>query len=234
MVPARVASLVSGGKDSIYASLLAQERGWDVTHYVTVHPEAQHPYLYHRPNLSWVELQARCAGVEHVTAKSGEGDAAEVMALRDVLRGLPVDAVTSGALASEYQRTRIERVCEELGLRSYAPLWHHDPQQHLNDIIDAGIESVFVHVAANGLDKDWLGRRLDRRAIDDLARLAGPRGLNPAGEGGEYETFVVDAPQFKQRVQIEESEGFWRRDSGTLEIRRASMAFKAAAAALTA
>jgi diphthine-ammonia ligase len=222
----KVASLVSGGKDSIYASLLAQDQGWDVTHYVTVRPAPEHPYLFHRPNVQWVELQARCAGVQHVVVDAGEGDEAERDALRDALKRLPVDGVTSGALASEYQRTRIDQVCHELGLKSFAPLWHHDPARHLRDLVQAGVDSLVVHVAADGLGKEWLGRRLDGEAADELVRLQGRKGINPAGEGGEYETFVVDAPQFSQRVQIEESEGFWRRDSGTLEIRGARLAFK--------
>jgi diphthine-ammonia ligase len=111
----RVASLVSGGKDSIYASLLALEQGWDVTHYVTIHPRGDNPYLYHRPNVQWVELQARCAGVPHVRVDAEEGDEAEQTALRRALEDLPIDGVTSGALASEYQRTRIDRVCDALG-----------------------------------------------------------------------------------------------------------------------
>lgn len=195
---------------------------------MTIRPSPEHPYLFHRPNVQWVELQARCAGVKHVVVDAGEGDEAELDALRKALRGLPVEGVTSGALASEYQRTRIDRVCHELGLKSFAPLWHHDPASHLRDLVHAGVDALFVHVSADGMDKDWLGRRLDGEAADELVRLHRRKGINPAGEGGEYETFVVDAPQFSHRVQIEESEGHWRRDSGTLTIRSARLAFKTA------
>lgn len=225
----RVASLVSGGKDSLYASHVAQQRGWTVTHYVTVVPRGDSPYLFHKPNVRWVELQARCAGVAHRSVPAGEGDAGELAALREALAGLPIDGVTSGALASEYQRVRVERVCHDLGLRSFAPLWHHDRVQHLRDLLAAGVDAIFVHVAANGLGKDWLGRRLDGRALDDLVRLSGSHGVDPAGEGGEYETFVLDAPQFQQRIQVEESEGVWRRDAGTLTIHKARLAFKSRA-----
>jgi hypothetical protein len=34
-----------------------------------------------------------------------------------------VDAVASGAVLSTYQRTRVESVCERLGLQSLAFLW---------------------------------------------------------------------------------------------------------------
>lgn len=193
---------------------------------MTVRPRPENPYLFHRPNVRWVELQAKCAGVEHVVVDAGEGDAAEQDALRRALEGLPVAGVTSGALASEYQRVRIENVCHALGLKSFTPLWHHDPSRHLRDLIEAGIDSRIVHVAAEGLGKEWLGRRLDVQAAAELDDLRARKGVNPAGEGGEYETFVVDAPQFNHRVQIEESEGVWRRDSGTLTIHSARLAFK--------
>lgn len=227
----RVASLVSGGKDSIFAGLLASDRGWDVTHYVSVRSKEDHPLLYHRPNIEWVGLQARCAGVQHVVGDAENGDDAEVDALRRVLKGLPVDAVTSGAVASEYQRVRIEQVCEDLGLRSFMPLWHHEPVQHLRDVINAGIRCIFVAVAANGFDQDWLGRPLDQDAIQRLERLQKTKGVHPAGEGGEYETFVLDAPHFAHAIQIEESDASWARDAGTLRIRKARLALKATAPA---
>lgn len=222
----RIASLVSGGKDSVYASHVAQQRGWNVTHYVTIHPEAADPMLYHKPNVDWVRLQAGTADVAHVKVSAPEGEAGELAALRRALETLDVDGVTSGALASEYQRVRIERVCHDLGLRSFAPLWHHDPVQHLRDLLGAGVEALVVHVAAEGLGKDWLGRPLDERAVQDLERLQRSRGLHPAGEGGEYETFVLDAPQFSQRIQVEESEAYWKRDAGTFHIRKARLEFK--------
>lgn len=232
MTRLRVASLVSGGKDSLFASFVALQRGWDVTHYVTIEPQGDHPYLYHKPNVAWVELQARCAGVPFVRATAPVEPERELEGLRNALSGLDVDGVTSGALASEYQRVRIDRICHELGLRSFAPLWHHDRLAHLRDLVSAGIQAVFVHVSAAGMEKDWLGRRLDSASVADLARLHETHGVDPAGEGGEYETFVLDAPQFSQSVQIDESEAFWRRDSGTLTIRKARLAFKTRATPL--
>lgn len=227
----QVASLVSGGKDSLLASLLAQEQGWEVTRYVTLRPTGRDPYLYHRPNVEWVALQAKAAGLPHVMVEAGEGEDAELEALRRALKGRSVDGVTSGALSSEYQRVRIEQVCHELGLRSFAPLWHHDPAQHLRDVLTCGLSALVVHVAAEGLGKEWLGRPLDVHAADELVQLQRQRGVNPAGEGGEYETFVVDAPQFSHRIQVEEATASWRRDSGTYEIQRARLAFKDRASA---
>eukprot|EP00879_Flechtneria_rotunda_P020103 GHRR01021143.1.p1 GENE.GHRR01021143.1~~GHRR01021143.1.p1 ORF type:complete len:135 (+),score=43.02 GHRR01021143.1:569-973(+) len=41
-----------------------------------------------------------------------------------------IQAVASGAIASDYQRTRVESVCSRLGLVSLAYLWHQ-PQDQL-------------------------------------------------------------------------------------------------------
>lgn len=222
----RVACLISGGKDGIWADWVIRNRGWTVTHYVTLIPEEDDPLLYHRPNVEWVRLQAQCANVQHVTGPAAAGDEAELEALHAVLDPLDVDGVVSGALASEYQRTRIEHVCHDLGLKSFTPLWHHDASMHVRNVVAGGVEAVFSRVAAQGLDKSWLGRRLNEQAAADLDQARARYGVDLAGEGGEYETFVLDAPQFHQRINVDEAEATWHRDSGTYHIRRARLAFK--------
>ena len=51
--------------------------------------------------------------------------------MKEALLGLAnthkIDCVVTGAIASEYQNSRIERICSELGLRSIAPLWRREP-----------------------------------------------------------------------------------------------------------
>ena len=59
--------------------------------------------------------------------------------------------VCSGAIASDYQRLRVENVCSRLGLVSLSFLWHQPQLKLLEDMIASGIEAVFVKVAAMGL-----------------------------------------------------------------------------------
>lgn len=224
----RIACLVSGGKDSILAAMVARERGWDVEEFVTVIPEDSAPTLFHHPNASWVRLQAQAAGVRWRPIPMAHG-ADEEATLEAGLRGIPVEGIVAGALASEYQRTRFERVCHRLGLRSFAPLWHHAPSAHIRDVVGSGIEAWFSHVAANGLGPEWLGRRLDAAAIADLEQAAVRSRIHVAGEGGEYETFVTDAPLFGQRIVVDEASAAWRRDEGTWTVARAHLAAKKAA-----
>lgn len=225
MTPVRVACLVSGGKDSILAANVAHHWGWTIAAFVTLRPEHPNPELFHHPNTEWVRLQAEAAGVPWRSRELPSG-ADEAEALGTALRGLAADGIVSGALASEFQRTRFERVCHGLGLRSFAPLWHHDPAQHLRDLLATRIRARIVHVAAEGLDRSWLGRELDLAAAEQLSRVAARSRLNVAGEGGEYETFVTDAPLFRSRIEIEAASTRWRRDEGTWTIQKARLAAK--------
>lgn len=218
-----MACLVSGGKDSIAAACVVWQWGWRIDSFVTVLPEERNPELFHHPNARWVRLQAEAAGVPWRAHELPQG-ADESAGLEAALRGLSVDGIVSGALASEYQRTRFERVCHGLGLRTFAPLWHHEPHQHLQNVRSLGIRARLAHVAAEGLGREWLGRELDEAAIAVLARVSLRSRLNVAGEGGEYETFVTDAPLFRQSIRVTASRVDWRRDEGTWVIDGAELA----------
>jgi diphthamide synthase (EF-2-diphthine--ammonia ligase) len=74
-----------------------------------------------------------------------------------------------------------------------------------------------------------LGQELDAAAVDRLKALSRTHRFNVAGEGGEYETFVVDAPFFAAPVEITDSETVWKRDVGTYHIRAARLGKRRAA-----
>lgn len=219
----RIAALYSGGKDSTYALHVAQQQGWDVTHLVSIVPEDPSSMLYHVPNLHVVPLLAEAMGIPLVREPAGRGEDAELDALRRALASIDVDGIVVGAIASDYQHSRVNTVGHELGLRTFAPLWRLDPNRLLRDYLDAGIEAVVTSVSAEGLGPAWLGRRLDGPAANDLRELQARVGLNPCGEGGEYETLVTFAPGFTQRLEIVRAEPRWDGPSGVLEIREAHL-----------
>ena len=59
-----------------------------------------------------------------------------------------------------------------------------------------------VRVAADGLSKEWLGRKLGEKEIDELIKISRKYGINPAGEGGEYESLVLFGPRYKKRIRL--------------------------------
>ncbi len=200
----RVAALLSGGKDSVAAVEVARGHGWDVPVGLRMVPREDDSYMFHTPNLDVVEGVAACMDMELVSAPAEADPIAEVDGLGQALASLcdewALDGVVSGALASEYQRTRIDRIAHGLKIRSFAPLWHKDPMAYMRHLVDA-YDVRFSRVAADGLSEEWAGARLDAERLDRLAALR----MHPAGEGGEYESLVLDAPHYSQRIVVDES-----------------------------
>lgn len=224
----RVAALVSGGKDSVLALHVAQCHGWDVTHVVTVRSRAADSWMFHVPNTDLAPLLAEAVGAPLVTVWTQGEKEREVADLERALGELPLDGFVSGALASEYQRTRLEGLGHRLGLKSFTPLWHKDPREVLRTVSGPGWDVRFAAVAAEGLDERWLGRRMDAAAIEDLERLNRKYGVHVAGEGGEYESLVLDAPCFRRRIEVVRARPDWRRDGGAWVVEEARLAPKTA------
>jgi len=207
----RVAVLFSGGKDSTFALNVALGQGWDVKYLVTILPERDDSWMFHHPCIERTKLQAEAIGVPHLTRKTGGEKEKELEDLIAVLGKIKdeIDAIVSGAVASRYQKDRIELVCKELELRSITPLWGKDQLKLVQAEIDAGFDIIFSGVSSAGLGKDWLGRILDVQIVEKLKEVHEKHGINVSGEGGEYETFVMDGPIFKKRVVFDDIEKIW-------------------------
>lgn len=194
-------ALVSGGKDSIVSAYLAESQGLRVDELLTLRPSDPDSRLYHTPNLDLVALQAQAWGKRHTTVVvDGSGEAAEEGALERALRGRS-GWVVAGAIASNYQWSRLQRTTYRLGLRLFTPLWGKRPGLVVREEIGAGLDIRLAHLAAEPLSPELAGRRLDLALLAELERRSsGQRALNVAGEGGEFETLVVDAPFFTSRL----------------------------------
>ncbi len=219
----KIAALFSGGKDSTFALWYAQMQGWDVETLVTVFPDAEDSWMFHYPALRWTKLQAQAIGIpQTIIATKGvkEKELEDLSTgLAKLLRQSGIDAIVSGAVASEYQKTRLDNICEALGLRSFAPLWHKNQEQLVREQIESGFEIIVTACNALGLDANWLGRKLGQLELAELVKLNRKFGLSIAFEGGEAETFVTAAPLFKGRLSIVRSKPHWREESGYLDLK---------------
>lgn len=228
-------SLFSGGKDSTWALHRALESGRPVESLVTVHPPVD-SFLFHVPATELATLAAESIGLALLDVESdvtGPPDAGArgdreleplEAALGDFKReqdGLA--GVTTGAVASRYQADRLEAMCARLECELYAPLWGAEPLRAGRRMVDAGFDIRVVSVAADGLDDAWLGRRLDHDALDELASLNERRGVHVLGEGGEYETLVVNGPHMDRAIEFDATTE-WAGTHGTLRIEAAWLA----------
>jgi len=225
----RFAALVSGGKDSLYATYLASKRH-ELRVIVAIKSLNPESYMYHVPNIDLVKLQAQTMGIPLIFKESKGKKEEELIdlkvALAEAKEKYGVEGVVSGAIFSNYQKTRIDGICNELGLKSLAPLWKRNPKELWNEMFKAGFEVIISAVAAYGLTEEWLGRYVDREAFNMLCDLHGTCYVCTAGEGGEFETFVINCPLFKERIIIEKSKKMWdeRTMSGQLIIEKAMLA----------
>ncbi|KAL7437368.1 hypothetical protein ACHAXM_009085 [Skeletonema potamos] len=230
-------ALLSGGKDSIYSTLKAIQNGHELVCCAHLAPMQQNmeeeSYMYQTAGSEVVKTQVeKCIGVPfymreihgHSKIKSlvyenDDGDGSDevedlFLLLEQIKVNHPeVEGVSSGAILSTYQRTRIEHVCARLNLTSLSYLWRMSSQRSLLDSIldDGEIEAILVRVACPPglMPYRHLGKSLrDLRDKGFLDHLKDKFGMHPAGEGGEYETMVLDCPKlFKRgRLVIEETE----------------------------
>jgi len=199
--PVRVGVLYSGGKDSNLA-LLRASREHSVACLIALKPRSVESVLFHYPNVELVELQAEALGLPLVLEESFDDEEGSLAALRRALsRALEhhgIEGVVTGAVKSKYQADRFRAVAESLGLSCLNPLWGLDEVELLREVLASRIVAIFTRVAGYPLSRSLLGRTLDEEAVELLARLRSY--VNPSGEGGEYETFVLDSPMFRMKI----------------------------------
>ncbi|MDP6865569.1 MAG: diphthine--ammonia ligase [Candidatus Poseidoniaceae archaeon] len=198
----RIAVLSSGGKDSSAAWWWAMCRGWDVVAIVTVEIQDGDSHMFQVPSTKWVKHQAQLAEIPWINVPASGSVEDEIQALESALSQLEIDALVSGALRSDFQKQRLECMCQRLNIHSYAPLWHQTPIEHLRGMVEAGFEIMLTSVSCEGLDHTWLGHVLTKATLDELHNLSLQHRFNVDGEGGEYETFVLGGPIWSRSLQV--------------------------------
>ena len=216
----------SGGKDSCWAAYLAGRSALNVRWLVNmVNEDGSRSWIHAlRPEL--VEMQSRAVCIPLLQGRSSmdtyEAD------FRSTMLSLKRNGVSGGAFGDidlEENREWVSCQCQEVGITPHFALWGQSQEAVLRGFVAAGFEAVVVVAEANRLGEKWLGRTLDAALLAELSRLNETRGLQLAGESGEYHTLVVDGPFFEQRIQITESEavfrkGYWFLDAIRAELRR--------------
>jgi len=137
----KVAVLFSGGKDSTMAVYKALEEGHEVNYLISVFSDNPASYMFHVANIHITELSAEAMDIpliKKVTKGIKEEELIDLTHILSDLRDMGIEAIYSGALFSVYQKSRIDTICEDLGLKSCAPLWHRDPVEYMEEIIDLG------------------------------------------------------------------------------------------------
>ncbi|MBS3153555.1 diphthine--ammonia ligase [Candidatus Woesearchaeota archaeon] len=192
--------LFSGGKDSNYA-LFKANKSDEVTVLISLDSKNEESYMFHTP-IEEVDKQAKRLGIPLIKIKT-EGEKEKELedlkkAIKEAKKYYAIEGIVTGAVASTYQASRIQRICDELDLWCFNPLWQMNQERLLRDLIKNRFKFKIVKVAADGLDDSWINKIIDKKAVEDLIRLSKKYRFNVAFEGGEAETEVIDSPMFKK------------------------------------
>ena len=202
----KVACLFSGGKDSTYALHWAVLQGFRVECLVTLKPARADSWMFHRPCIELSKLQSKALGIPIVFMETKGEKERELedlkLALKKAIDTYGVGGVVAGALLSDYQRMRIALICEELGLKTYTPIWRRGQEEYMRELVKSGFKVMITSITCYGLPTSLVGRVLDEGVVEDIIRRARKYGFNPAFEGGEAETLVLDAPLFKKKLIV--------------------------------
>lgn len=215
--------LFSGGKDSNFALFEAQKEH-DIKCLISLISENEFSYMFQSLGLDFIDLQAKALDIPLIKKTTKGEKEYELDDLKEVLieakKKYNIDGIVTGAILSVYQSSRIEKICDELNLWCFNPLWLKDQKEFLDELLKNNFEIFVVGVFSYPLDENFLGVVLDKNLVDKLKFYADKYKINPAGEGGELETFVLDSPIFKKKIIIEEFEKEYCNYSGKVKIKK--------------
>ena len=199
-----IAALFSGGKDSTLAIHRAREMGKKVELLITMVSDNDFSYMFHKPNINITELQAAALGIRRVAYRTKGEKEEELADIERSLRDNGVSELVTGAVASSYQKDRIEAICKRLSVNAISPLWMIDPLEELKELSE-NYNVIITQIAAEGFDESMLGARIDASMIEKLKSINSRHRINMLFEGGEAESLVLDAPMFSKRIEVGES-----------------------------
>jgi len=194
----RLGVLFSGGKDSCFACYKAMKK-YDVVCLISIISRNEESYMFHTPNIALTKIQLKKA-IEIGKEK------------------YKIEGVVTGAIESVYQSSRIQKICNDLDIGCFNPIWQMHQMNLLKELVSAGFKTVITGVFAYPFDETWLGREIDEKTIKELEELQKRHKISPSGEGGEIETFVYDAPMFKKRIEITKASKTYSKYSGVYRI----------------
>ena len=147
----------------------------------------------------------------------------ESQAIKEAIKKYKIGGIVTGAVESVYQSTRIQKICDKLDIECFNPLWQLDQKQLIYELYENKFEVIITGVFAYPLDDSYLGKKITKNMINKLIELNKKYKINPAGEGGELETFVTNSPMFKKKIKIKKSEIEYENNAGILLIKEAKL-----------
>ncbi len=198
--------LFSGGKDSVYATYLAKKEGHEISCLITINSINKESFMFHTPSIKKTVKQAEVMGIPIFLYETLGEKEKEIIDLKDAIKKAKEDfgilGVVTGAIKSVYQASRIQKICDELNLECFNPLWQKDEETYLEELIDNKFEVILTAVLAYPFDESWVFRKIDNKFVEEINELNKKYKIHVAGEGGEFETYVLNCPLFSRGLKV--------------------------------
>ena len=219
----KLACLFSGGKDSTYALFKSMKEGHEIPCLISLHPFNDESLLYHYPNNLLFKSISKAIEIpiierycKNITREHEINQL--LLSIKQAIDEYSIEGLIHGAISSRFQLDIFKKICTDLNLKLYSPIWNIDPDKYYQQSFNSHFEILITRVAALGLDKIWLGKTIDKKNYEKLKKNSEKFRFNITFEGGEAETMELNCPIYKRRIKIVESEIQWDGIRGTFEI----------------
>ncbi len=198
----RLGVLFSGGKDSTYAAYLAKQHSHKLICLITILSENKDSYMFQYVSKNNIEKQAKKMKLPVVFQETKGEKEKELIDLEKSIKTAKekyqIEGIVTGALASNYQASRIQKICGLNNLICINPLWGIEVEKYWDKLIKNKFKVKIVKVAADGLTNEWIGKIIDKKNLEKLKKLSKKFRFDLRFEGGEAETEIVNCPLFKK------------------------------------
>jgi len=201
----------SGGKDSSLALYEVQKNeNYEVVALFSTITKDYDRVTMHGVRRVLLEEQARAIGIpvhEVFIPKNVSNEEYNSIMEKEMIEAKKngISSVVFGDIFLEDVRKYREENLSKVSMKGIFPLWKRNSREIVMNFIKLGFKAIVVCVDSNALDKKFIGRIIDEKFLEEL-----PEKVDPAGENGEYHTFVYDGPIFKKKVKFNEGEIVFR------------------------
>jgi uncharacterized protein (TIGR00290 family) len=203
----KVVCLWSGGKDSCFACYKAKNAGHEILALFNFTDAENKNSSSHGLPAELIVKQAELIGIPLMQKPMPKEryEAEFKVLISDWKKKEGIEGIVFGDIYLQEHKEWIDRVCRELKVEPILPLWEKNTKELLLEMINSGFKAIVVTTNPNLLGKEWLGRRIDKKFIEELKV-----GIDPCGEKGEFHTLVVDGPMFSKPIKILKAEPIMR------------------------
>lgn len=201
----KLAVLFSGGKDSHFAMYLARKEH-TISCLLHIKSKNDYSYMFQSAGCELVTLQAQALDLPLLVQETSGEKEIELDDLKILFSNAKhkfgIEGIVTGAIASTYQASRIQKLCNELGLWCFNPLWQINQKLYLKQLLKDKFSIILSGIATYPLTSKYLGKKITLKLSKELLVLADKYKISPIGEGGEFESLVLNSPLHKKKIKI--------------------------------